>query len=77
MSDRLCPMLDDTQHKDSYHAPPLPWPVAEAIWEHLYAALGHGDQSLERIAERGGFSYREIEVMADLLRKRRERKKVR
>jgi hypothetical protein len=68
-------MLDDTLSRDGYHAPPLPWPVAEAIWTHLYAALGHGDQSLERIAERGGFSYREIEVMANELRKRRERKK--
>ena len=58
MSDKLFPMQDDPHHhKRGEHAPPLPWPVAEAIWEHLYAALGFGNQSVETIAKRGGFSY--------------------
>jgi hypothetical protein len=44
--------------------PPLPVEVARAIYDHLYVPL-HGDrQSFERIAERGGFAYSEIELMA-------------
>ena len=75
MSDRLFPMQDDDHHRKSgTHAPPLPWPVAEAIWEHLYKADGHGSQSLEEITERCGFAYSEIEWLANHLQKRRERK---
>lgn len=38
----------------------VPWHVHLAAWNG-YAAAGHGGQSAERIAERGGFSYREIQ----------------
>ena len=64
MSERLFPMLDGS--------PPLPWPVAAAVWQYLYAALGHGSQSLERVGKRGGFSYDEIEFFAKQLQERRE-----
>jgi hypothetical protein len=37
----------------------VPWNVHEQAWQQ-YAALGHGRQSVERIAERGGFGYDEI-----------------
>lgn len=36
------------------------WQVHEQAWRE-YARAGHGDQSAKRIAERGGFSYREIQ----------------
>jgi hypothetical protein len=49
-ADRLFPMGD---------GPPLPWPVAEAIYGHTYYVL-FGGQTLERLAERGGGGYGEI-----------------
>lgn len=49
--------------------PPLPWSVVEAFYAHVYAPLGH-DQSLSRIAERGGFGYEELKAYAALLYKR-------
>ena len=58
---RFCPMLNGA---------PLPWAVAEAIWEHLYNVLYPNYQSLERIAQRGGFGYDEIEYMAQQVRDR-------
>ena len=64
---RLFPMLEG--------ASPLPWPIAKAVWRHLYVEIGHGDQSLERIAERDGFAYSEIEYMAKQLEKHRQRRK--
>lgn len=66
---KLFPMMKD-DHKEST-PPPLPWPVAEAIYEHLYNCKS--DQSLERIAERGGFSYGEIRVMAEWAERKRDR----
>lgn len=47
--------------------PPLPWLLAEAIYREMYVLLYGREQSLERIAERGGFSYSEIEYMAGRL----------
>lgn len=47
---RLFPMLD---------GPPIPWKLARAIHAHLY----RHDQSLERMAERGGFGWREVAFM--------------
>ncbi len=38
----------------------IPWLVHLRAWL-AYAAAGHGDQSAERIAERGGFSYDECQ----------------
>lgn len=38
----------------------IPWETQVAAWES-YAAAGHGSQSADRIAERGGFSYREVQ----------------
>lgn len=44
------------------HGPPgtVPWRTHELAWER-YRLAGHWTQSAERIAERGGFSYREIQ----------------
>lgn len=38
----------------------VPWTTYLLAWEG-YRAAGHGGQSAERIAERQGFSYREIQ----------------
>lgn len=38
----------------------VPWSTHALAWEG-YRAAGHGGQSAERIAERQGFSYREIQ----------------
>lgn len=38
----------------------IPWSVHLKAWEG-YAAAGHGSQSAERLAERGGFSYGEVQ----------------
>lgn len=37
----------------------VPWDVHVRAWQ-VYAALGHGDQSAARIAERGGFGCGEM-----------------
>lgn len=38
----------------------IPWTTHLLAWDG-YAAAGHGSQSAERIAERGGFSYIEVQ----------------
>lgn len=38
----------------------VPWSTHLLAWEY-YRAAGHGSQSAERIAARGGFSYREMQ----------------
>ncbi len=50
-----------------YGASEIPWWLAEEAYAY-YVALGHGDQSLERLAERGGFGRKELLL---LLRKER------
>lgn len=40
--------------------PPIPWFIAEAIYTHLYRLSG---QTLERLGERGGFGWAEVEYM--------------
>ena len=44
------------------YVPPgtVSWEVHQKAWEN-YAAAGHGSQSAERLAERGGFGYRELQ----------------
>lgn len=39
--------------------PPIPWFLAEIIHRHLYRY----DQPLERMAERGGFGWQEVEYL--------------
>lgn len=40
--------------------PPIPWCLAEIIYEHLYCSTY---QSLERLGERGGFGWSEVAYM--------------
>lgn len=40
----------------------VPWDVHVRAWQ-TYAALGHGDQSAERIHERGGFGALEMVLL--------------
>ena len=49
------------QHTHSPHGESfrVPWRIARKAWD-VYAALGHGSQSCERLAERGGFSIAEL-----------------
>jgi hypothetical protein len=42
----------------------IPWEVHVHAWQ-VYAALGHGSQSAERIAERGGFGWSELVLLLD------------
>ena len=42
--------------------PPIEWSEAEKIYQ-IYCCLFSDYQSLERIAKRGGFGYREIECL--------------
>lgn len=55
------PMLD---------GPPIPWALAEVLYAGYSARYGTG-QSLERIAERGGFGWSEIPLWWGDLRDRR------
>lgn len=50
--------------------PPLPWHVAEEIYR-VYSDLYGSDQSLERLAERGGFAWEEISHMTKVYKRRR------
>lgn len=40
--------------------PPIPWSLAEMIYERYAATYGRS-QSLQTIAERGGFGWAEVE----------------
>lgn len=40
----------------------IPWDVHVRAWQ-VYAAIGHGSQSAQRIAERGGFGTYEIALL--------------
>lgn len=52
---RMFPMLDEPRS--------IPWAIGKAIWETLYNPVYQG-QSAERIAERGGFGWDEVKLMA-------------
>lgn len=56
------PMLDEPRT--------IPWELGIAIWETLYNPL-FNDQTAGRLAERGGFSWEEVKLMA---RKMQEKK---
>lgn len=47
-------------HRSGGRAGTVPWETHLAAWAG-YAAAGHGSQSAERIAERGGFGYAEVQ----------------
>jgi hypothetical protein len=48
------------QAERGHPAGTIPWETHLAAWAG-YAAAGHGSQSAERIAERGGFGYAEVQ----------------
>lgn len=67
MSARILAAIDDGQDEERW-APVqgmasgivgIPWGLHERLWG-VYAAWGHGSQSAERMAERGGFGLGEI-----------------
>ena len=65
MSERRAPVQADTSRTKPTGAlgevpGTVPWDVHVLAWEG-YAAAGHGAQSAERMAERAGFSYRELQ----------------
>lgn len=49
------PMLDEPRE--------IPWALGLAIWETLYNPLYH-DQTVERLAQRGGFGWEEVKLLA-------------
>ena len=60
--DRPFPMLD---------GPPITWKLAEVIYT-AYRHLFHNDQTLEQIAQRGGFGWAEVATMGEMLKKRHD-----
>jgi len=50
------------QRSNGYPVGFVPWAVAEQAYEQ-YVRLGHGEQSLERLAERGGFGWSELTLL--------------
>jgi hypothetical protein len=44
------------------HGPPIPWYLAEALYE-IYSDLYGTSQTLQRLHERQGFGWQEIEVI--------------
>lgn len=58
MDERMFPMQN---------GPAIPWSVAEKIYK-LYNAM-HSGQSLERLAERGGFGWAEVEIIGERFKK--------
>lgn len=60
MTERMFPMQD---------GPAIPWSVAEKVYV-LYSGIYGTQQSLERLAERGGFGWAEIPLFAEDFRKR-------
>lgn len=49
--------------------PPIPWSTAEIIYR-AYSRLYGTSQSLERLAERGGFGWSEVQLIFADLKKR-------
>jgi len=50
--------------------PSITWKIARHIYETLYAPLNGTSQSLERIAQRGGFGWEEIPFMIKQMQRR-------
>jgi hypothetical protein len=55
------------------HGPYIPWALAVIIYE-AYAAQHGSSQSIEKMNDRGGFSWREVEVIFSGLLKDRPKK---
>jgi hypothetical protein len=55
------------------HGPFIPWALAELIYEAYSSLYGPG-QSIERMHERGGFSWREVEIIFSDLARRHPKK---
>ncbi len=55
------------------HGPYIPWSLAELIYE-AYAAQYGTAQSIEKMHDRGGFSWREVEVIFSGLAKSHPKK---
>ena len=65
MSDRRFPIMGKWQpggYRDQPYGT-VPWPVAELAYAAYSARHGH-DQSLDRLAERGGFGHGEMDALA-------------
>lgn len=46
--------------------PSIPWELAKAVYDELYVPLFGDEQSLEAIAQRGGFYWSELKQFTDL-----------
>ena len=55
--------------------PDIDWITAEKIYK-IYSELYGTDQSLERLAERGGFGWSEVTFLVEHLKKRRRKDKL-
>lgn len=52
-----------------FDGPPIPWALAEVIYAAYDRLYGH-DQTLEKMAERGGFGWAEVGEMFTALQRR-------
>ena len=52
--------------------PDIPWSLAEKIYK-MYSDLFGGEQSLERLAERGGFGWAEVKAIQEKWDERQRR----
>jgi hypothetical protein len=59
--ERVAPVQDDRNSVTRLSA--IPWGLHELLWR-VYADHGHGNQSAERLAERGGFGRFELGMLA-------------
>ena len=50
--------------------PPIPWSLAQRIYDETYSRFYGTSQSLERLNERGGFGWGEVQLMYARLKKR-------
>lgn len=63
-------MADSEREFPMQDGPPIPWSLAEEIYE-VYSDLYGSSQSLERLAERGGFGWSEISYMTKVYKRKR------
>ena len=59
MNEKVFPIQAETESRIRPPATQIPWWLAEIAYEHYVRSFGD-QQSLERLAERGGFGRREL-----------------
>jgi len=66
-------MMTEEKRFPMQDGPDIDWTTAEKIYE-IYSELYGTQQSLKRLAERGGFGWEEVAILVKDLEKRKRRK---